>query len=227
MEAALSLCLCCAFAYAFAKPVKSKAPVFYIVFACVGVLFATGVVSRVLPHADLILIPFLRRAPLAFGLFSVVMFIGVLPEGGAFRKRLQPIRGELSLLGFVLVAVHVACFAPTFFATLIAGNATAWIAVGIVIGVVVAVLLLILSATSVQVVHKAMDGAAWKRLQKLAYPFYLLMYAHLVAMLAPSSMSGGSSLANLTVYTIVVFAYIVLKLRSGAVNRRGNEVSEQ
>ncbi len=83
---------------------------------------------------------------------------------------------------------------------------------GLVVGVAVALVLVVLAATSVSAVRKAMDAAVWKRVQKLAYPFYLLMYVHLAAMLVPSSLMGGNSLANLVVYTVVVAAYALLRL---------------
>ena len=212
MEAAIALVICCAFSYACAGLLK-KAPIpFYIALAVVGTLFSTGVVGQYVPALNMALVPYLRRASIAFGLFSVVMFVGTLPDDHHVRTRLAPVRGPLSLLGFILVVVHVAGYAATYWASLATGAAAPWVVFGLVVGVAVALVLVVLAATSVSAVRKAMDAAVWKRVQKLAYPFYLLMYVHLAAMLVPSSLMGGNSLANLVVYTVVVAAYALLRL---------------
>lgn len=215
MEAAIALVASCLFSYAGAGLLK-KAPIaFYVAFALVGALFAAGVVASYAPALNMALVPYLRRASLAFGLFSVVMFIGVLPESNAVRKRLAPVRGTLSLIALILVAVHIVGYAATYWASMAGGAASPWIAFGFVMGAIVTVLLLVLGVTSVSRVRTSMDGAMWKRIQRLAYPFYLLMYAHLAAMLVPSSLAGGNSLANLVVYTVVVVAYVVLRVMRG------------
>lgn len=212
MEAFVALLVCSVFAYALTCPLKKAPVVFYIVFALVGALFASGVIAQWAPALNMALVPFLRRAPIAFGLFTVVMFIGVFPDDSPIRKRLAPIRGVLSLLAFILVIVHVLGYVVAYWTSVTTDVASPWIAFGFIMGVVTLVLLVILSVTSVSAVHKAMDSTKWQRVQKLAYPFYLLMYVHLAAMLLPSSLSGGNSLFNLAVYTIVMIAYVALRL---------------
>lgn len=221
MEAAIALLLAAAFAYACADLLKKNPIPFYLAFALVGALYAFGVVGSALPAAELALLPFLRRASIAFGLFSVVMFVGVLPEGHAIRLRLAPVRGQLALLAAILIVVHVLGYVPNYLAALGSGTVSGWVLVGLLVGLVVAALLAILSVTSISRVRKSMDAARWKRLQKLAYPFYLLMYLHLAAMLVPSSLMGGNSLANLVVYTVVVLSYAVLRFARS----RGSEAT--
>ncbi len=212
MEAFIAVVVCAVLAYVLAYPLK-KAPIaFYAVFALVGALFSSGLLAQWVPELNMALVPYLRRAPVAFGLFTIVMFVGVLPDDNPVRKRLAPIRGSLSLLAFILVIVHVSGYAVSYWMSMAAGVASSWIAFGFIMGIVTLVLLVILSITSVSAVHKAMDSTRWQRVQKLAYPFYFLMYVHLAAMLLPSSLAGGNSLSNLVVYTVVVIAYVVLRL---------------
>ena len=212
MEAIIALVACFAFSYACAGPLKKLPLAFYAVFVIVGAIFASGVLEAYAPALYLVLVPFFRRASIVFGLFTVVMFIGALAEDNPVRKRLAPVRGPLSLIGFILAAVHVLGYAATYWAAVSGGSASPWIVFGFIVGTVVSVLLVVLSITSIAAVRKAMDAHAWKRVQKLAYPFYLLMYVHVIAMLAPSSLVGGNSLANLVVYTVVVLAYVVARV---------------
>lgn len=190
---------------------KHPAP-FYIVFAAIGAVYAFGLLGSVAPAAELALLPFLRRASLAFGLFTVVMFVGVLPDDNTLRHRLAPIRGQLALLGTILIIVHVLGYAANYLVAIGSGTVSPAVMCGLIVGIAVAVLLVVLAVTSITPVRKSMDGALWQKVQKLAYPFYLLMYVHLAAMLVPSSMMGGNSMLNLVVYTIVVVLYVVLRI---------------
>ena len=221
MDVIIALVLSFVFAYACAGILKKHPVPFYIAFALVGVVYVSGALGSAVPAAELALLPFLRRASLAFCLFTVVMFVGVLPESSALRHRLAPVRGQLSLIAAILIIVHVLGYAANYLATVLAGTASPAIMCGLLVGVIVAVLLAILAITSITPVRKAMETASWKKLQKLAYPFYGLMYAHLLFMLAPSSLLGGNSLINLAVYTAVFVAYVVLRLMKAAKDKRG------
>ena len=220
MEALIALVVAAVFAYACADVLKKRPVPFYIAFALVGAVYVSGVLAQSVPSAELALMPFLRRASLAFGLFTVVMFVGVLPESNAARKRLAPVRGTLSLLAAILIIVHILGYAATYIAAITTGTAGGWIVLGLLVGLVVAVLLAVLAVTSISSVRKSMDASKWKRLQKLAYPFYLLMYVHLAAMLAPSSLVAGNSAINLVVYTVVVVAYVVLRLLKASKDKK-------
>ena len=136
MEALLALVVCGVFAHALAGPLKKAPIVFYVVFALVGALFVSGAVGQWAPLLNMALVPYLRRAPIAFGLFTVVMFIGVFPDDSPVRKRLSPVRGILSLLGAILVVVHVLGYVAAYWASMTAGIASSWIAFGFVVGVV-------------------------------------------------------------------------------------------
>ena len=226
MEAVVALVACALFSYVCAGLIK-KAPIaFYIAFILAGALFASGVMEAHAPWLHLALVPYVRRASLAFGLFTVVMMIGALPEDNPVRKRLAPVRGTLSLLGCILIIVHVLGYAATYWGSVANGIASSLISFGFIVGIVVCLLLLVLSVTSVAAVRRALDAHTWKNVQKLAYPFYLLMYVHLAAMLAPSSLAGGNSLANLIVYTVVVVLYLAARALRTAGDRKLKATSQ-
>jgi len=73
-------------------------------------------------------------------------------------------------------------------------------------------MLLILGVTSLGFVKKHMHARMWKRVQVMAYPFFLLTYVHLMLMLAPSAMIGSTaSIVGILVYSVVFAAYLALR----------------
>lgn len=200
----------------FHKPL-GKWPWAFYVLACtldvayVGRVFAFGVYPVVR-----MLLPFFYQGIFAFGLLAIVMYIGVLPRESRIRRALAPVRGELSIFASILMAGHVANYAGTYVAQRLAAFSTLPVNEigGLVVALILAVLLSALAITSVGVVRKGMASAAWKKIQRLAYPFFFLIYLHLVLLLAPSAFArGGETLFDLGVYTLIAGAYLVLRVR--------------
>ena len=81
--------------------------------------------------------------------------------------------------------------------------------------------MVVLWVTSAQRVKHAMKAASWKRVQRLAYPFYVLTYVHLALLLMPSAVAGNEvAVLSIAVYSVVMGAYVVLRLRKAAADRR-------
>ena len=96
------------------------------------------------------------------------------------------------------------------------------------LAIVLFVLLLVLGVTSFNMVKKRMKTESWKRLQRLSYVFFALVYAHLLLMLLPSALHGAAApQANVAVYSVVFVGYFVLRLVRFALDRRaeGAEVA--
>ena len=75
-------------------------------------------------------------------------------------------------------------------------------------------LLVVLGVTSFNVVKKRMKKETWKRVQLLAYPFWGLVYVHLLLMLVPSALRGGApAQMAVAVYSVVFVGYAVLRIR--------------
>ena len=74
------------------------------------------------------------------------------------------------------------------------------------------VLLAALTVTSFNAVKTRMSSDAWKRLQKTAYAFFGLTYAHLVLVLAPTVSSSGQKAAfSIAAYTAIMLVYVALR----------------
>ncbi|WP_029233500.1 FMN-binding protein [Butyrivibrio sp. VCB2006] len=58
-----------------------------------------------------------------------------------------------------------------------------------------------------------MNAKTWKKLQRMAYAFYGLTYAHIVAFEMPKALSGNVHyLVNVTAYSMVFLSYLLCRL---------------
>lgn len=214
------------FSYFLRKPIRRHPGVFYLVALAVDVLIMTDAIADLSPAAARMLFPYLQQSLFAFGILSVVMMVGVLPEGN-LKRALRPIRGELSIIASILIAGHVVHYANpmltrVFFEGMDATTGTFW---GTVLSLVLIALLVVLTVTSFKIVRNAMSPATWKRVQMLAYVFYGLVFCHVFAMLLPSAMSGGNkAVVNVVLYAVVLLTYVVGRLGRAHRDRRSGDV---
>ena len=62
-----------------------------------------------------------------------------------------------------------------------------------------------------------MKAKSWKRLQRLAYPFFILIYIHVMLLF---SMNVEKNRLSIIVYTLVYVSYVVLRLRKYIISRQ-------
>ncbi|MDR1088346.1 MAG: ferric reductase-like transmembrane domain-containing protein [Coriobacteriales bacterium] len=169
-----------------------------------------------------VLLPF-QRCTIALALFTLVMFVGVLSDTSRLRALFYPLRRELSILGSIFACGHIVAYMTVFLPKVFGGlgqlnpNLTFSLAVSCLL----VILLALLTVTSFVAIRKRMSPQSWKRVQLLAYPFFLLIYVHLIVVLLPSALSGAETIAiNLVVYTLLFVLYTVLRLRKALSHRR-------
>lgn len=210
MRFAISIGIVAFLAFACAKPLKRFPVPFYCAALGLVALYWFGVSANV---TGVWWTWFMQRCALAFLLFTIVMFVGVLGDSSPLRARLMPIRRQLSILGCIFALGHLAFYGVSYVPRLdsaFAGN----LGFSLALAAVLVVLMTVLLVTSFQVVKRRMNAARWKGVQRLAYPFYLLTYVHLVLLLAPSAFAGrDTAIVSLVVYTVVVATYVVLRVR--------------
>ena len=140
------------------------------------------------------------RGELATILFLYVMLAPVLPSKKRLTKAVYRIRGELAILGAFLIWPHNLYFGRKYFVQLVddpgvmSGNAF-WAAI---CSVILLLLLVVLTVTSFQCVRRKMKGRTWKRIQRLSYIFYALIYVHVLLILTPSLPYRIVSLTKIT-----------------------------
>ena len=143
----------------------------------------------------------------------------MLGEGNPLRTHLMPIRRQLSILACIFACGHIAFYGASYLprlASAFSGN----LAFSLGLAALITALMVVLWVTSAQRVKHAMKAASWKRVQRLAYPFYVLTYVHLALLLMPSAVAGNEvAVLSIAVYSVVMGAYVVLRLRKAAADR--------
>ena len=215
MEIFIALVLAIVISFACKPAIKRWPVAWYIGVVVLDIVFMTHVLSGVAPALDRSLYAYFNRGLLAFGFFVVVMFIGVFDGSSKVRQHLNPIRGELSIIGALLCLPHIVNYLMVYLKRIFAGfsGILSNIVVSFVVAVIVTVVLAVLTVTSFDRIRKAMTPAKWKRVQKWAYPFFILMYVHVVVALGPSALSGaGRARTSLIIYTVITVLYVALRL---------------
>lgn len=225
-EAVLSLICVLAgsilFAIVFKKPLKLFPWAFYLLaIALNSLLLLSYWVSFSRTFQMIVLLP-LQRCHIAFALFVIVMFIGVFKDGSRTRAYLLPIRAELSLMACILTVPHIirnlATYLPRLQSDAFGVSLPVYFAV--ICAFVLMALLLLLGTTSFKAVRERMHTAAWKKVQSLAYAFFVIIFLHLGLMLAPSAMSGGiDAVQSIIAYGAILALYVVLRIRRALADR--------
>lgn len=194
------------------RPIKKLPLLFYgLAIALVAVLFA-GTSGLVPGSWWKFTVPLVQQCMLSFALFTVVMSVGCLPDGWKVTQRLRGIRSELSVAAFILCFGHMVPYIVPYATRVASGTADGATAISFALALVVGALLVVLGVTSFAFVKRSMSTAKWKRLQRLAYLFFGLVYLHLVLMMAPSAVHGATeAMLSIAAYTVVFGTYAVLR----------------
>jgi DMSO/TMAO reductase YedYZ heme-binding membrane subunit len=79
----------------------------------------------------------------------------------------------------------------------------------LIIGLIAFIIMIPLFITSLKKVRSKMKYVKWKKLQRWAYPFYVLTYIHIVLSIFNDD---ELDIIKLSIYTIVFVSYFILKL---------------
>ena len=166
--------------------------------------------------------PVFSKGALGGALFVVVMVTGALPNGSKTAKQLMPVRGALSILASIFSLAHVGAYAPTYLTALFTRFSRLGLVMVIaILGSVILVLVMLpLFVTSFKMVRKQMQGRTWKRLQRLAYGFYALLYAHVLLLCVPGAIQGKPGYRlTVFVYSLVFLSYALCRVMKAVAKR--------
>lgn len=224
---ALALAVC--FALLCGKPLKKAPYPFYAAAAilAVGTVLLAGADLRAVPAVvtDHVFALFTRGA-LATALWCVVMWTGAFPNGSAAVRKLLPIRGELSITAAILTLGHNIGFGQTYFVRLFTDSSrmSASQITASILTIVMLLIMLPLTVMSFPQVRKKMKPKLWKRLQRTAYLFYALIYAHVMILCVPLARMGRPGyFFSIVVYSAVFLGYAVCRLRKWYMLRKKPE----
>lgn len=210
-------------AFALRNPLKKAPLVFYLLAVAAVIVLLIGASGLVGSWARSIVL-LVQRCMVAFALFAIVMLIGVLPKESKAARWLRPIRAQLSIIAWILCLGHMCAYAALYTARALSGAMSASMLLALIVAVVLFVLLLVLGITSFNVVKRRMPSAAWKNVQRLAYPFFALAYLHVLLMLLPAALQGGQQAqTSIAIYSTVVGGYAALRLYRAWVERSAEE----
>lgn len=226
MDIIIALVIAIAFSLVFSPALKKVPWLFYAIAVVLDVVCLTNVLFQAFPQFARVVFPYFQRGLLAYGLFVVIMFIGVLPKGSALRARLNPARGELSIFAAIITFEHIIAYAGSYLSRALSGfvGMPASQVVSFFIALIITILLVALTVTSFDHVRRAMDYRKWKALQKTAYAFFVLVWAHLVIVLIPSAGSiTGKAFTSIVIYTVITVLYVVLRVARARIDARSKE----
>lgn len=163
-----------------------------------------------------------QRGALSTATFIIVMFLGTITKHNDFSIRLLKIRGEISIIGCILAFAHNIIFGVVYFPMMIwnrqALDGPRMLAARLT--VILLVLMIPLFLTSFQCIRRKMKPKSWKRLQRLAYPFYYLIYIHVMVLF---SVNAKDHIFDIVVYTAIYVLYTVLRLRKYFLTKKKKE----
>ena len=219
----IALILAVIFAFGCKKILKKHAAVFYIAAAVISVVVAIADFKGAPGFVRDYVVGLFSRGAFATALWCVVMWIGALLNGTAAMKALMPIRGELSIFAAILTLGHNIGFGRTYFVRMFTNPASlskTQLAAG-TLSILMLVIMLPLTVLSFPKVRRKLDAKLWKRIQRAAYLFYAMIYAHVMILFVPSARNGRTAYKiSVVIYSLVFIGYAAARIMK-AIKKRG------
>lgn len=190
---------------------------FYVLFAAAGALRLSGLedaVPQVAPWIEL-----MASCYIGVAFYLVVMFTGALPRKWSFTKQLLSVRSEISVLAGFIVLFHIfkvwdlVPLSFSMFWPFIWDNAAPIMTLGFgVVGPFLVICFLIPWITSFKTVRNSMTHKKWKRTQKLAYPFMVLLVLQGILLAVGHAVYVGPQAAEYAQYVATAVLYVIFGL---------------
>lgn len=227
---AIALVIGLVLAFPLGSTLRSHPVPFYCVALALTGLYLWGLYGglNLAPLRALTLV--FQKAYLTVVLLAIVMFTGCLDKTTAPRKRLQPLRAQLSILSCIFALGHLGAYLPAFLPRLgmvfsLKGN----LAASLIVALVLTLLFVLLTITSLRAVHRAMSPGVWKAVQRLSYPMVGLLVLHVTLALGRSAFGAGSTVGRtvIALYALGALIYGGLRIRKAIVgnDRQASEAT--
>lgn len=152
-----------------------------------------------------------KRGALSTAMFMVVMYTGALDGRRPVVRTLMGVRGQLSILACILTLGHNIIYGLKHFVHLFTNpwDMKPQTVAAAILSLVMIALMLPLLATSFRCVRSRMKAADWKRLQRLAYLFFGLIYVHIMVLFVPKF---EKKYLDILLYTVLFGVYLILRV---------------
>jgi len=166
---------------------------YYFLFKKSYILYMISLVLSILSivYYKEIYFHYIVQGLVGYGAFLVVMMVGVLPNKWTLSRRIKKYRGELSIIGFILITPHAFLRVFGFVSSID------------IFGIAAFVLMIPLTLISFKIVKKEIEPIDWIRIQKGAYLIYFALFLHLLFV---------SAWENKIVYAVLLTLYLNNKL---------------
>lgn len=157
---------------------------------------------------------YISRGTLATALFVLVMYARVLPPKSRLFRTLMSLRAPLAIMAAFMILIHNGSYFIHYLNMFHRKRYMTMPEIFAAICTTVMLLLLIpLTVTSFTSVRKKMKGLAWKKLQRLSYIFYALIYIHVSCLFGLQISRGNTSYnLDLAIYTAIFGTYLVSRV---------------
>ena len=182
--------------------------------------FVLSLLSTMLPNSapgwlQSILSSFIGHGTLATALFILVMYARILPPKSRAFRTLMSLRAPLAIMASFMILIHNRTYFVYYHENARLRNISMTkpeIAAAACTTLMI-LLLIPLTITSFTFVRKKMKGTTWKKLQRLSYVFYGLIYIH-VALVFGLQISRGNNRyqLELAIYTAIFGYYLVSRV---------------
>lgn len=166
--------------------------------------------------------PIFARGALATSFFILVMYAVILPSGSKLMKNCMYIRGELSIIAAILTLGHNIAYGKKYFYRLFVNPSD--LQLNQILAAICSILMLIimipLFSTSFKFVRKKFKPTTWKKLQRLAYCFYGLIYIHILLLTLPNAIGGDFKyIVTVCAYSVIFVTYAVIRIKKAEKNK--------
>lgn len=211
-----ALLLACGLVALCRRALKSHSALFYGGAAAVSLLVGLVDCSFLPTLVQNTLLALLTRGAFATALWILVMWAGALKNGSRAIRALMPVRGELSILAAFLTLGHNLFYGRTYFVRLFtdASSLPGTQRAAAILSLVMILLLLPLTVTSFPAVRRKLPARRWKALQRWAYLYYALLFAHILLVSLPGALAGKcASIVSVLAYTAIFASYACFRVR--------------
>lgn len=154
------------------------------------------------------------RGSLSTAVFALVMYLGVFNAKKPYVLHLKSIRGEMSIIGCILALGHNVYYGIYYFVHLFTNTSELELPyiIATCTTLILILIMLPLMITSFRCVRRRMKTSNWKKLQRISYVFYVLLYVHIMIVLT-ANVHGFSTILSIIAYSVVFLPYYALRLQ--------------
>ena len=158
---------------------------------------------------------YISRGTVATALFILVMYARVLPPKSRLFRTLMSLRAPLAITASFMILLHNVFYFIHYHNNAITRNImmTPMERIAACCTMLMLLLLLPLTITSFTSVRKKMKGITWKKLQRLSYIFYGLIYLHVALLFGQQIAKGNTAYQiELAIYSAIFGIYLVCRV---------------